>query len=160
KLEGQGYLADALELPALDQLRATAVTEDGVWIYPEAVGGRNAGLAAWWYGGVLQNLDLVTLSGGLSEQLTQMAWAGELEGWLTAAPRYHLVTSSPAAAEWQSLLQCNIDQPLQVVEGLPPARLAAATAKRAARTSDSANLLPAEFSTRYQQQFYDRLWMG
>ena len=36
--------------------------EDGVWIYPEAVGGKNAGLAAWWYGGVLQNLDLVTLS--------------------------------------------------------------------------------------------------
>jgi hypothetical protein len=160
KLEGQGYLADALELPALDQLRATAVTEDGVWIYPEAVGGRNAGLAAWWYGGVLQNLDLVTLSGAVGEQLTQMAWAGELEGWLTAPPRYHLVTSSPAAAEWQTVLQGSIDQPLQVVEGLPPARLAAATAKRAARTSDSANLLPAEFSTRYQQQFYDRLWMG
>ena len=63
KLEGQGYLADALELPALDQFRATSVAEDGVWIYPEAIGGKNAGLAAWWYGGVLQNLDLLTLSG-------------------------------------------------------------------------------------------------
>ena len=48
---------------------------------------------------------------------------------------------------------------MQVIEGLPPARLAAATAHRAAQTADSANLLPAEFSTRYQQQFYDRLWM-
>ena len=164
KLEDQGYLADALELPVLDQLRATSVSEDGVWIYPEAIGGKNAGLAAWWYGGVLQNLDLITLSGddkagGIKEQLTQMAWAGELEGWLTAPPRYHLVASSPSAGEWEPLLQGSVEQSLQLVDGLPPARLAAATAQRAAQSADSANLLPAEFSTRYQQQFYDRLWM-
>jgi hypothetical protein len=164
KLEGQGYLADALELPVLDQLRATAVAEDGVWIYPQAVGGKNAGLAAWWYGGVLQNLDLLNLSGndkagGVQEQLTQMAWAGELEGWLTAPPRYHLVASGEAVADWEPVLRGSVEQPLKVVEGLPPARLAAATAQRAAQTADSANLLPAEFSTRYQQQFYDRLWM-
>jgi len=165
KLEGQGYLADALELPVLDQLRATSVSEDGVWIYPEGIGGKNAGLAAWWYGGVLQNLDLITLSGddkagGIKEQLTQMAWAGELEGWLTAPPRFHLVASSPSARDWEPLLQNSADHSLQVIEGLPPARLAAATAQRAAQSADSANLLPAEFSTRYQQQFYDRLWMG
>jgi len=165
KLEGQGYLADALELPVLDQLRATSVSEDGVWIYPEAVGGKNAGLAAWWYGGVLQNLDLITLShaddkaGGIKEQLTQMAWAGELEGWLSAPPRFHLVASSPSARDWEPLLQASVEQSLQIIEGLPAARLAAATAQRAAQSADSANLLPTEFSTRYQQQFYDRLWM-
>ncbi|HVV73724.1 MAG TPA: hypothetical protein VHI52_19825, partial [Verrucomicrobiae bacterium] len=34
KLEAQGYLADRLELPLLDQLQTTAITEDGAWIYP------------------------------------------------------------------------------------------------------------------------------
>jgi len=48
KLEGQGFLADALELPLLDQLQATPINEDGAWIYPGALGGKNVGLAAWW----------------------------------------------------------------------------------------------------------------
>src|SRR5437667_10949260 len=61
ELEGQGYLADRLELPVVDQLQATAITADGAWIYPEALGGKNTGLAAWWYGGILQNIDLLTL---------------------------------------------------------------------------------------------------
>ena len=61
QLEGQGYLADRLDLPQLDQLQATTVTQNGAWIYPEAPGGRNAALVAWWYGGVLHNLDLITL---------------------------------------------------------------------------------------------------
>ena len=37
KLEGQGYLADRLEAPMLDELEATPATEDGAWIYPAAV---------------------------------------------------------------------------------------------------------------------------
>jgi hypothetical protein len=164
KLEGQGYLADALEIPALDQLQATPVQTDGVWIYPEALGGKNSALSAWWYGGVLQNLDFVNMpttnkSEGLREQLIQMAWAGELEGWLSAPPRWHLVASGPAVTEWEPLLRTGLDQPIEVVEPLPTPRLAAATARRAAATPRNANLLPAEFSTRYHQQFVDRLWM-
>src|SRR5262249_58909414 len=33
QLEGQGYQADRLELPLIDQLEATPVAEDGAWIY-------------------------------------------------------------------------------------------------------------------------------
>ena len=78
--------------PILDQLQATPITEDGAWIYPAASGGENTALVAWWYGGVLQNLDLVTLPpterpASLKEQLMQMAWAGEMEGWLSSPPR-------------------------------------------------------------------------
>src|SRR5260221_11489416 len=36
QLETHGYMADRLELPLLDQLRATPVKEDGAWIYPGA----------------------------------------------------------------------------------------------------------------------------
>jgi hypothetical protein len=164
KLEGQGYLADRLELPLLDQLQATIITGDGVWIYPDDSGTHGAGLAAWWYGGVLQNLDLVTLPvtnrpESLKEQLLQMAWAGEMEGWLSSPPTWHLVADAPTAADWGPALREGLDQPIEVVAPLSAPDLAALTAKRAAHAEPKSNLLPAEFSTRYQQQFVDRLWM-
>jgi hypothetical protein len=164
QLEGQGYLADRLELPVLDQLSATAINDDGAWVYPEALGSRNTALVAWWYGGVLHNLDFVTLGEGNSpeavqEQLTQMAWAGEMEGWLKSPPHFHLVATGPTASEWETALRNGLDQPIQVLEPLPPPQLAAATARRATLASPNANLLPPEFATRYQQQFVDRLWM-
>lgn len=164
QLEAQGYLADRLELPLLDQLQATAITGDGAWIYPEAPGGRNAALVAWWYGGVLQSLGLITLPPAhrpesLKEQLLQMAWSGELEGWLTAPPSWHLVADSQTAAEWEPPLRAGLEQPIEIVAPVAVAGLAALTATRATRAGPQANLLPAEFSARYHQQFVDRLWM-
>jgi hypothetical protein len=164
QLEGQGYLADRLELPLLDQLQATPITGDGAWIYPAESSGQKSALAAWWYGGVLQNLALVTMplanaAEGLKEQLLQMAWAGEMEGWLTSPPQWHLVADVPTAAEWGPLLRAGLEQPLEVIAPLSAPDLAALTAQRAAQAEPRSNLLPAEFSTRYQQQFVDRLWM-
>lgn len=164
QLEGQGYLADRLELPMLDQLQATTIAQSGAWIYPEAPGGRNAALVAWWYGGVLQNLDLITLPAtnrpeSLKEQLLQMAWAGELEGWLTTPPVWHLVADALTSAEWEPALRTGLEQPVEVIAPVPIAGLASLTAARAAHAGSEGNLLPAEFSTRYQQQFVDRLWM-
>jgi len=162
KLEGQGYLADRLELPMLDQLQTTRVSGDGAWVYPETTGLNSRALVAWWYGGVLQNLALVTLETGpnripsLKDQLVQMSWAGELEGWLTSPPQWHLV--GDAASEWHSALREALDQPVEILPPVPPQELAAMTAKRAARSEAGNNLLPAEFATRYQQQFVDRLW--
>jgi Na+-transporting methylmalonyl-CoA/oxaloacetate decarboxylase gamma subunit len=164
QLEGQGFLADRLEMPLLDQLQATTITGSGAWIYPEPPGGRNAALVAWWYNGVLQNLDLITLPPtnrpqSLKEQLLQMAWAGELDGWLTAAPAWHLVADASASAEWEPPLREGLGQPIEVIAPVPLAALAALTATRAAQSGSEGNLLPSEFSTRYHQQFVDRLWM-
>jgi len=164
QLEGQGYLADRLELPLLDQLQATTVAEDGAWIYPQTRDGKNTALVAWWYGGVLQNVDLVTLpatpqSSSLKEQLLQMAWAGEMEGWLQATPRWHLVAEGATVAQWEPALREGLEQPIAVLPPVPAAELAGLTAQRAAHSDPRANLLPIEFSTRYQQQFIDRLWM-
>ena len=61
KLEGQGYLADRLEVPALDLLLSTEIKGDGAWLYPEVLGGVDSALVAWWYGGVLRSLDLAVL---------------------------------------------------------------------------------------------------
>ncbi len=165
QLEGQGYMADRLEVPALDQLMATHVQEDGAWIYPAVCGGANAALVAWWYGGVLQNLNLIALpaegdrAASLRQQLVQTAWAGEMEGWLTAPPTWHLVAAPPAATEWEPALRQGLNEPVLVTPQVAPAELAALTAKRAAQTETKSNLLPTEFATRYQQQFVDRVWM-
>ncbi len=163
KLESEGYLADRLELPLLDQLQTTVITADGAWIYPEAAGGKNTALVAWWYGGVLRNLDLLTLPlpnqpGGLKEQLLQMTWAGELDGWLTSAPEWHLVTDA-GASEWESALRAGLDEPVEIVKPRPESELAAMTARRSAQAEPRSNLLPVEYAARYQQQFVDRLWM-
>jgi hypothetical protein len=165
QLEGQGFLADRLEMPSLDQLQATAVTSDGTWIYPNSGGAKNTALAAWWYGGVLRNLALITLPAlnrpeALREQLIQIAWAGELEGWLTSTPSWCLVADAETAAEWEPALRAGLEQPVEVSALLPPLQMAALTATRATQAEAQANLLPVEFATRYQQQFVDRLWMG
>ena len=145
-------------------MQATAVSEDGAWIYPGAAGGKETAVVAWWCKGVLQNLDLLNLPAtnrpeSLKEQLLQMAWAGELEGWLTGAPQWHLVAESAAAAEWEPALRAGLEQPVQVAPPLTAPDLAALTARRAANSEPQANLLPPEFAKRYQQQFVDRLWM-
>jgi hypothetical protein len=165
KLEEQGYLADRLELPLLDQLQATPVSENGAWIYAEVFAGKNTGLVAWWYDGALQNLDLVTLpvgpqrAAGLRDQLMQMTWAGELEGWLTSPPSWHLIAEPTTAGEWEPALREALDQRIEVAAPLSAPQLAGLTARRAAQSEPKSNLLPQEFLTRYQQQFVDRLWM-
>ncbi len=186
KLEGRGYLADRLEVPMLDQLEATPVTKDGLlrqpaapklheggseaaadaWIYPLALAGQSAALVAWWCGNALRNLSFVVLPPAgdrakpLKSQLAQLAWAGELEGWLTASLiQWHLVADTAVATEWENALREVLNEPVQVVPPLPPAELAARTAQRAAAADSHAALLPAEFPARYHQQFVDRLWL-
>ena len=166
KLEGRGYLADRLEVPMLDQLEATPATEDGAWIYPVALAGQSAALVAWWCGGTLRNLSYVVLppagdrAKALKAQLAQLAWAGELEGWLTAPPsRWHLVADPGQCRGVEKTLREGLSEPVEVTPPLTPAELAARTARRAAAAGFRATLLPAEFPVRYHQQFVDRLWL-
>ncbi len=165
KLEGESYLADRLEVPFLDQLLATKVDADGVWIFPGVGSDDSNCLVAWWYGGVLQNVSLLHLSMTeergqfLRDQISQMAWAGELEGWITSPPRRFLVADSEVAAVWQPLLQEGIEQRVEVVHPLPAAEIAKLTAKRATRDKAPVGLVPPEYTARYRQQFVDRIWM-
>ncbi len=166
KLETQGYLADQLEVPMLDQLAGMKAEEDGAWIYPALLNGQNAALVAWWVGGALRSLSFIVLPAegdrakSVKEQLLQLVWAGELEGWLTTPPKWHLVAEGAIAAEWETFLRDGLGEPVELTKPVPLAELAAHTARRAT-AADTSNppLLPAEFSTRYHQQFVDRLWL-
>mgnify|MGYP001549037667 FL=1 len=164
KLERDGYLADRLETPMLDQLEAVALNEDGAWLFPFSLNGQSAALVAIRSGGVLRNLSFITLpaagdrSKELQDQLAHIAWSGELEGWLTTALKWHLVADPASVVEWEAGLRGAVSEPVSVIVPPAPAELAARTAKRAAAAGAS-NLLPAEFAARYRQQFVDRLWL-
>jgi hypothetical protein len=165
RLEGQKFLADRLEIASLDQLQATPIKADGAWIYAGSGPAMTTALVAWWYGGVLRSLDLITLpplnrAESVREQMLQIAWAGEMDGWLDAAPDWHLVAEAAAAAEWEPALSAGLESRVEVSAPLPRLEMAALTAARATQAEAQANLLPVEFATRYQQQFVDHLWMG
>jgi hypothetical protein len=161
QLETQGFLTDRLEAPGLDQLLAVDIREEGVWIVPGAAG--EPALVAWWYGGTVQNVTLVTLTPGpergpqLKTQIEQIAWAGELEGWLPAPPRIHLVANPTEAKFWEPIFQ-DAGEPIEVIAPIAEAQLVARSAQRCAKDAGT-NLLPPEFATRYRQQFVDGLWM-
>lgn len=161
--EAKGFMADSLELPALDQLLNTKFEGDGVWVYLGSE--NNPALVAWWYGGMLQNLALVPMSSGedreklLLSQLEQMAWAGELDGWLKESPRVFLVAEPSDVAIWEPMLRTWVGEAFKIVAPIPAKELAAQSAHRTTRPECRSNLLPPEFAKRYRQQFVDGLWM-
>jgi hypothetical protein len=161
-LQTEGYLADRLETPGLDQLLAANIHEEGVWIF---AGGENEPvLAAWWYGGTVQNLTIVLLTPGpergpqLKTQLEQIAWAGELEGWLTGAPVVHLVADPAETRFWEPVFR-DVGQQLKLYPAPAGQQLAALSAKRCTEAAVGTSLLPPDFAARYRQQFVDGLWM-
>jgi hypothetical protein len=166
RLEREGFLADRLEVPMLDQLEAVVPKEDSVWVFPLTVGGQNAALVAWWFGGAWRNLSFVTLhpagdrAAELKTQLGLLHMAGEVEGWLTGAqPTWHLVADPVNAAEWEQLLRTGLNEPVRVVPPPHPVELAGRSATRAAASTSKSNLQPEEFAARYKEQLFDRLWL-
>lgn len=164
-LETEGYLADRLEIPFLHELLATVVDGDGAWIYLRKWGARHVCLAAWWYDGTLQNFTILPLTtpenfaGEIKDHLHQTAWAGELEGWLTAPPRVQLVAGAEEIEVARAVANTLGEQAAGAVAGLPAVQLATLSARRAAGNQSRLNLLPAEFAARYRQKFIDAVWM-
>lgn len=92
-----GFMADPLELPLIDQLAARPADKDGAWVYPSTGGVHETALVAWWFGGTLHSIGLLNAPHGakraraMADQFGQMGWAGELEGWLKGIPGVYLV---------------------------------------------------------------------
>jgi hypothetical protein len=162
-LERQGFLADRIECPGLDQLLSAKMNGDGLWFFPGGPG--EPALIAWHYGGAIQNLTLLPLPEGpehasqLKAHIEQIAWAGELEGWLTSPPRIHLVAGPAEAEAWRPLFMEWAEHGVETVAPAAPAELAGESAQRAGTNGATTSLLPAEFGARYHRQLMDRLWM-
>jgi hypothetical protein len=162
QLEGEGYMADRLEVPGLDQLLAADIQEEGVWVFTS--GEHEPVLTAWWYKGTVQNLTLVLLTTGpergaqLKTQLEQIAWAGELDGWLTSPPTVHLVAGPVETRFWEGVFR-EAGQELKLHPAAAEPQLAALSAKRCVDDHAMTSLLPQDFAARYRQQFVDGLWM-
>ncbi len=177
-VEAGNFQPDRLETPQLNQIIADGQRADGGWIYPGSGADTDTCTIAWWAAGTLQQLQFLRLplpaaagagsaatdvrrmrSEYLQEQLMQVAWAGELEGWLTLPVKWRIVADEQSAGYWQSLTADWEEDGVELHPAADRAGMAKSSARRIVRGESGANLLPAEFSTRYRQQYVDRLWM-
>lgn len=166
QLEQTGYLSDRLELPEIHQLLAAHKVENGVWFIPrESAEGAASVLVAWWYGGTLRNITAVNLTATenweheLKDQLAQVAWGGEMDGWLNGDPHFHLLGDTATADTWKPVLEKVTGEPVTVDEPLPAGQLAGLSAGKAAARETKANLMPADVLDIYRQKFIDSIWM-
>src|SRR5437773_852191 len=66
----------------------------------------------------------------LQNQLVQIMWAGELEGWITSPPKFHIVGDEQTADAWRNYVPSGFP-----VEAVPPPAMTdvvSRTARRAA----------------------------
>lgn len=165
-LERRGFCADRLESPLSTLVTGTDFDSDGATVFVYRSGARRVCLVAWVAEGVLRVLNRVNLAEDdrwtqqLVDELTRLAWTGELEGWLTGTPPVRLIADASVIESWQKPLEGALGRPIEVEERPSDAELAAASARRALRDLNAGNLLPAEQAARYRQEFTDRLWMG
>ena len=174
--EAQNFFPDRLEVPQLNQILADGVREDGAWIYLDSSGDAGICTVAWWAGGTMHELHMVRLpqtpAGGevvlngaeyrsrfLQDTLMQVAWAGELEGWLNMPVKWHFVADDRSAAMAESIFAGWTDTRPELHAALDRKGLARISAQRAATQQSTADLLPVDFATKYHQQYVDRLWM-
>jgi len=163
RLEGEGCFTDRLELPQIDELLACLGQAHGVWVLPRRVKDKVLVVTAWQADGELRHAGLCFLPetgwvSVLKAQLTQVVWAGELDGWLPASYEAHLVADDELAAAFEPVLRELTGRTVDLRPALAETALAQATAARA-RVPQPVSLLPAEYATRYRQVFVDRIWM-
>jgi hypothetical protein len=174
--EQQNYLPDRLEVPQINQILSDGVREDGAWIYAGAGSESDICTVAWWAGGTLHELHVVRLpqpsvegvpAGNasefrtrfLQETLMQVAWAGELDGWLTLPVKWHFVADDQSGGIADALFSGWTETPPTRHPALDRKGLARISANRAAKQEATASLLPVDFAMKYHQQYVDRLWM-
>lgn len=165
-LEARGFYADRVECPLVPRVLGTELPEDGAVLFPFRQGTRLACLVGWVVGGAYRSLTLVNLAEDdrwlklLVSELHRLAWAGEMEGWLPSSYSVRLVGEAGIVDAWREPLQRELGLSVAAQVCPPDAELASASARRAAAGSTTGNLLPAEQTARYRQEFTDRLWMG
>lgn len=160
-----GFTADQLDFPLTRWWSGLRPTEDGVWLLFEPADNRWLCLAGWFVGGVWRDVTLMHLPAGetavpaLLTQLGQIAWAGEMEGWLKTVPGAWLGAEESIASTVSAGLTEWSGQPVKTIQPPAPSSLAVESA-RALRQPASSTLMPVEWALAQRQKFIDRLWLN
>lgn len=159
----RGYTAGRLDVGLARELVTTA-REDGLWLLedPERTPGLLA--VAWRLGGKWKQVDALRIPSGegageaLVTALTRMAWAAELDGWLTELPAIQMVASDEVASALVGPLEAWSGQ---TVQRRVPREIGqtAADSARAGLSGNGLTLMPPEVLDRNRQSFVDRLWV-
>jgi hypothetical protein len=163
-LRSRGFVVDRLDVAMARELVSQA-TEDGLWIISDPCGTPGLLTTAWRTGGQWRQVDVLRIPVGgaagevLVASLTRVAWAAELDGWLTGGvPAVRLVMGEaqgePLAgplAEWSG-------QPVDR-RTLRAPRVTASDTAREALGGRGLTLVPEETAIRNRQAFVDRLWV-
>ncbi len=165
RLEGEGFQADRVEVPQIEQLLGHWPDQDGVWLYPNPDPINLFAMVAWVSHGTLQHLQMVSLPAGedredkLRHHLSKVIWAGEIEGWLEGVLTWHIVGEASVTSVWQALIAPWADAPIEARPSYSVDQLALQSATKTVAGGPAGNLLPIEFTVRHRQEFVDRLWM-
>ncbi|MFM1944928.1 MAG: hypothetical protein RI897_3910 [Verrucomicrobiota bacterium] len=165
QLEQTGFPADRLEIPLLHQVAVDPPANTLTRLYLDSTPDQTLALVAWWQNGRLESLNLLkfpnTTAGreSLVQQLNQLSWAGEIQGWLQQSPAWEIISQNETHNELSSSLSSWSGQPCSSRNAPTNTDLAQLAAQRSAKRPFPTNLVPNEFTARYQQQFVDHLWL-
>lgn len=141
ELEASNYLADRVEVPLLRELVTGEPREDGAHI--QLVQGADSVLAlvAWWFDGRLRDINSFNLPDHeasrdvLVEKINNLAWAGEVAGWMPGDPTCHLAKRGDVAADWKTALANCFGERISEVEPASEVDLVTTAVEFAARTT-------------------------
>lgn len=161
----EGFVVQQMDLPLARAWRGLQPTEDSLWLLFETAGERRSCLAGWYIQGVWRDVTLLSVAPGpggapaLATLLSQIAWAGEMEGWLSEVPPVHVVSDAGIAGEMEPLLTAWSSHPIRRETPAPMPLIALASAT-AFVTAPGPPLVPPDWSTLQRQKSVDRLWIG
>ena len=164
ELESVNFLADRVEVPLLRELVSSEPRADGAHIQLVQGGDSVLALVAWWFDGRLVEINSFNLPDHdvnrdvLVEKINNVAWSGEIAGWMPGDPACYLAKRGDVGADWKvALAKCFGDR-IREVEPMSDVDLATATAEYATQ-STAPGLMLEDYAVRYRQRFQDGLWM-
>ena len=164
ELEAANYLADRVEVPLLREMVPGEPRADGAHIQLVQGGDSVLALVAWWFDGRLRDINAFNLPDHeasrdvLVEKINNVAWAGEVAGWMPGEPACHLAKRGDVAADWKTALANCFGERISEVEPASEVDLATTAVEFAARAT-APGLMIDEYRTRNRQRFLDGLWM-
>lgn len=164
-----GFEAERLECPFVEELASTTPDQNGAWIYPvQKDGVFKSCYITWWFNGALEKINLIQLPANgdptlaVEKELARITWAGEVEGWMTATPKWTLVLAQDKDPQslWRNWILNWAPGISRVQEPQLPENLALRSASSVSKQEElGIDLMPGGFSYKYKQRFIDRVWM-